>query len=280
MYVDAQDWQTNVQKWLINRRTINNDLSDDMVRFFQEAFENTKYPNKSWFGLHKSGISLVIGGIYLAAIHLAGDDQGIWLLVEKDHPQLTDIEFLPVKSTRRSEQFLVWAHSPKFLSVKSFLSSQDIWKSYSAASGKIQSFPIAKDRDSVQQIRNKRKLSDIYTINRIAQIEKDFSDAVVNSMRISTEERRKRLSDAPIIPKRIEVKTIVFERNPDVVAEVLLRAKGFCESCDNPAPFLRRSDNTPYLEVHHKKPLALGGGDAVDNAIALCPNCHRKAHHA
>jgi 5-methylcytosine-specific restriction endonuclease McrA len=30
---------------------------------------------------------------------------------------------------------------------------------------------------------------------------------------------------------------------------------------------------------HHVKQLAHGGEDTVENAIAVCPNCHRKAHH-
>jgi len=30
--------------------------------------------------------------------------------------------------------------------------------------------------------------------------------------------------------------------------------------------------------VHHKKTLALGGEDTVDNSLALCPNCHREMH--
>jgi 5-methylcytosine-specific restriction protein A len=33
------------------------------------------------------------------------------------------------------------------------------------------------------------------------------------------------------------------------------------------------------LEVHHKKQLSEGGEDTVENAIALCPNCHREAHY-
>ncbi len=39
------------------------------------------------------------------------------------------------------------------------------------------------------------------------------------------------------------------------------------------------SDKTPYLEVHHRIPLAKKGEDTVANAIALCPNCHRKSHY-
>lgn len=38
------------------------------------------------------------------------------------------------------------------------------------------------------------------------------------------------------------------------------------------------SNESPYLEVHHKVPLALGGDDTVANATALCPNCHRQNH--
>jgi len=67
-------------------------------------------------------------------------------------------------------------------------------------------------------------------------------------------------------------------RNPDVIAEVLERANGICEYCGNPAPFNRASDGTPYLEIHHKKPLSQGGDDSVENAVALCPNCHREDH--
>ncbi|WP_163591073.1 HNH endonuclease, partial [Klebsiella variicola] len=37
-------------------------------------------------------------------------------------------------------------------------------------------------------------------------------------------------------------------------------------------------DGTPFLEVHHIEWLSNGGEDSVENAIALCPNCHRQAH--
>lgn len=91
--------------------------------------------------------------------------------------------------------------------------------------------------------------------------------------------RAKRLAAAPKKPKAKVVSVLEFDRNPDVVAEVLTQASGKCQQCGVTAPFLRKSDGTPYLEVHHKTPLAFGGDDTVDNAIALCPNCHRKAHY-
>lgn len=70
-----------------------------------------------------------------------------------------------------------------------------------------------------------------------------------------------------------------FVRDPNVIAWVRKVAAGQCEACGNPAPFVR-SDGVPYLEVHHIRPLSDGGPDTVDNAIAGCPNCHRRLHHA
>ncbi len=52
---------------------------------------------------------------------------------------------------------------------------------------------------------------------------------------------------------------------------------GQCQLCNEPAPFSRPSGE-PYLEVHHVVWLARGGEDSVANAVALCPNCHRKMH--
>lgn len=60
-----------------------------------------------------------------------------------------------------------------------------------------------------------------------------------------------------------------FRRDSNVIAKVLERANGYCEGYENPAPFIRASDGTPYLEVHHIVPLAEGGEDTVENAVVL-----------
>ena len=44
-----------------------------------------------------------------------------------------------------------------------------------------------------------------------------------------------------------------------------------------PAPFKDKNGN-PYLENHHVEWLSKGGEDTIDNAVALCPNCHKKMH--
>jgi 5-methylcytosine-specific restriction endonuclease McrA len=107
----------------------------------------------------------------------------------------------------------------------------------------------------------------------------DFEQAVFAS-RKDKAGRMARLAAAPRQPARFTVEQTAFRRNPDVVTEVLERANGTCEHCRSPAPFTRASDGTPYLEVHHKIRLANDGEDTVENAVALCPNCHRRAHFA
>jgi 5-methylcytosine-specific restriction protein A len=113
----------------------------------------------------------------------------------------------------------------------------------------------------------------------VQEIDAAFEDAVAKSLNDPTAERQARLATADPIPTTQVVTVTVFRRNPDVVAMVLERSNGICESCKQHAPFKRRKDNSPYLEVHHRKQLAGGGHDTVENAIALCPNCHRKAHY-
>lgn len=132
------------------------------------------------------------------------------------------------------------------------------------------------DIDTLVQLIAKHELTDFYFANETNKV--DFDDAVKAALEDSERERRQRLRNANPEPRKIWQKVAVFVRNPDVVAEVLQRANGNCEACGAEAPFIRRTNETPYLEVHHRKKLSDGGDDTVANAIALCPNCHRKEH--
>ncbi len=106
----------------------------------------------------------------------------------------------------------------------------------------------------------------------------ELDKAVKVSSSLSSKERLKRLRKAPKQPDRITVTTTAFKRNPDVIVETLIRAKGICERCKKKAPFVRKSNGEPYLEVHHVTPLSIGGEDTLENTLALCPNCHRDLH--
>lgn len=79
------------------------------------------------------------------------------------------------------------------------------------------------------------------------------------------------------IPTIVEQTISRYIRDANVVAWVLNESKGVCEACEQKAPFLTKHD-MPYLEVHHVLPLSKGGPDQIDNAIAVCPNCHKRLH--
>jgi 5-methylcytosine-specific restriction protein A len=78
-------------------------------------------------------------------------------------------------------------------------------------------------------------------------------------------------------PGKSHVSTTVYHRDPVIAATVKKRANGLCDLCGRPAPF-NRANGLPYLEEHHLVRLADGGDDSIGNAVALCPNCHRKMH--
>ena len=76
-------------------------------------------------------------------------------------------------------------------------------------------------------------------------------------------------------PKTTE--TVVYYRDPYLKQMVKRIADGKCQYCGEDAPFVDKQGE-PYLEAHHVKRLADGGRDAIDNVVAICPNCHRKVH--
>lgn len=78
-------------------------------------------------------------------------------------------------------------------------------------------------------------------------------------------------------PGKSRVNTTVYYRDPVIAAAVKEKANGKCDLCGQPAPF-NNANGLPYLEEHHLIRLADGGDDSIDNAVALCPNCHRKMH--
>jgi hypothetical protein len=78
--------------------------------------------------------------------------------------------------------------------------------------------------------------------------------------------------------RALDTASIRRERDKLIADYARLRSEGFCEACENPAPFIRRNDD-PYLEVHHIVSLADGGADHPTNVAAICPNCHARVTH-
>ena len=118
-----------------------------------------------------------------------------------------------------------------------------------------------------------------HAVTSLPALESAFTAAVAHSLTLGNDARAKQSSSYPETPTKRLTTITTYDRNPHIVASALLRANGICETCASPAPFPRRTDQTPYLEVHHIIPLAANGPDTLANLQALCPNCHRKAHH-
>lgn len=132
------------------------------------------------------------------------------------------------------------------------------------------------DLSALVQLITEHGLTNFDFENEKSQVK--FDEAVKAALDGPESERKERLKNASPEPRKVWRMVAVYVRNPDVVAEVLHRATGNCEACGEAAPFIRSSNGTPYLEVHHRTQLSDGGDDTVENAVALCPNCHRKKH--
>ncbi len=110
-----------------------------------------------------------------------------------------------------------------------------------------------------------------------AQVDELFQTKFNKAQKLSNEELEEKAKNLPDILGFRKVSTLRNQRNPYVVAYTLRRANGVCELCEQSAPF-NKANGEPYLEVHHVRHLEDGGEDMTENAVALCPNCHRMMH--
>jgi 5-methylcytosine-specific restriction protein A len=108
-------------------------------------------------------------------------------------------------------------------------------------------------------------------------IEDKMSNRERMAQRLDDKSLRLRAQFASSTAARRQTLTTTYERNPYVAELARRRAKGHCQLCGNPAPFLDKHGR-PFLEIHHIDWLANGGEDSIQNTVALCPNCHRKMH--
>ncbi len=91
--------------------------------------------------------------------------------------------------------------------------------------------------------------------------------------------RRKAIADSVEFRTPVERRALYRMRSRAIRLYVLRRAGGVCEGCRVTAPFVTPA-NFPYLEPHHVRRLTDGGPDSPSFVIAVCPNCHRRAHYS
>jgi 5-methylcytosine-specific restriction protein A len=122
-----------------------------------------------------------------------------------------------------------------------------------------------------------REIEEILAEVESREVNEDaIRDSVVKEA-LSKEKKIER-PNGSLKPVRKSAKKMVYSRDVNVISWVLDNANGKCELCNSAAPFID-GGGIPFLEVHHVIHLADGGPDTVENAVALCPNCHRELHY-
>jgi hypothetical protein len=134
--ISSLSWQAKVEQWIAKHKKLPNSLTNDSILFFELAFKHTRHPDRAWFGVHEQTVSLVIGGIFLAAINLSNPDHGVWVLLDNASIDVLKVEYKPVKSTQKYDP-LIWAHLHDIKDVSLLLKSSEFWQSYSKASDRI-----------------------------------------------------------------------------------------------------------------------------------------------
>lgn len=69
-----------------------------------------------------------------------------------------------------------------------------------------------------------------------------------------------------------------YKRDRKVRDAVLSMAQGRCECCGEMG--FETADGSRYLETHHIIEVSSRGPDSLENLVAVCANCHRKAHYS
>jgi hypothetical protein len=261
-----ENWQADVRRWVQSRRGLSAKLADDVVLFFDHAFQNTRCPERAWFGVHSKVISLVVGGIFLASVSRSGEEPGLWLLLDQYPPEVEGVEYQPVKSTRGTIWPLTWAHSLSLAVIPKLLENNSIWESFGNATEKvIRSSRSAADRDSVQIRRNKVRLSDFYKKVPINL----FPDELVEE-KVFLEGAKK------------QVTVNAYERDPRARERCIEHYGARCFICDLSFGEVYGEIAEGFIHVHHIRPLSEIGSeytvDPIKDLRPVCPNCHAVLH--
>lgn len=215
----AYDWENELTQWF-SRYGISEDISWASVAFFQKVFENTKGVYNAWFGVHLSTISIIVYGIYLAAICFDCKDEGVWLLVDHSPLDIDGIEYRPEIFSNNPKYPLIWAYLKSISGLPGLISNKALWASFSRATEKYINSGRFRNGDSFHIDLDKGQSEESI------EDEVTFHKKVVCSLRDDPWMRWERLKTAPVMPKRIKIVSTSFIRNIDVVAEVLYRANG------------------------------------------------------
>ncbi len=221
---------------------------------------------------HNSSISLVVGGIYLAALNLSYNDKGLWLLLDNEI-SISYGDQRPVKSTYESTTPLTWFHLWPLDGLENITQSEKIWNSYSDASLKIFNSPkISASRDEMHSKRGKLLLSGLlYETEGI--VSTPFPDEV--NEEIYTTERFREGS-----VRKVTVNA--YERNSEARNRCISYYGCRCCICEFDFEKTYGEFGRGVIHVHHLKPISEIGEKyeivPIEDMRPVCPNCHTIIH--
>lgn len=273
------DWKEIVDSWIKKKSSLAG-MNQEFYDLFERAFQNTVNPNRCWFGMPKSLASFgITRNIHMVVNHRPNI---ISIILDRNlSVEFPEYKYYIVKSSISSGENLYWLNA-NVSEINKILSNDLIWEYYKIASAKLSNLAVCQ-KDRKDRIEGKYKLTQIIKNHEI-NIDGDlFESKYLEDLEIArkdtSEKRLNRIKSATKTPSKTSSKSTVYLRNKDIVAEVLFRANGICQLCKKVGPFISLKTNQPFLEVHHVIPLEENGKDSLKNTVAICPNCHREAHH-
>ena len=273
------EWRGEVRAWVKQKRAFADGDPDAIVFFFERALESVLCPNDAWFGVHKDRVSVVIGGLFLAALHAGKRDRGIWLLLDPDGtlPSVGGLEYHPTKPMHRAPH-LVWGHADGVARIREIANAASIWRAISRASRSMLTTPMGRLPDSIQINRKKIRVSLLLGANVGRGDEAEIQDTM--SVFRSPEE----LDDNQAYEDGAIARVIVnrYERDPQARERCIAHHGSACMVCGFDFGRVYGDLAIGFIHVHHLRPLGLvRESHTIDPVVDLrpvCPNCHAVIH--
>jgi 5-methylcytosine-specific restriction endonuclease McrA len=115
----------------------------------------------------------------------------------------------------------------------------------------------------------------------IEDVRTAYEDTAVSANeRLSREDLMTRVKQVKPNPDARTVETKRYNSAPAIKAFAHNRSAHKCEMPRCEYEGFNKYSGGKFIEIHHIKPLSEDGDDSIINVAALCPNCHRKMHHA
>lgn len=276
----SYDWEAQVREAVVKQWRLHVTETGDAVDFFRRAFIYTQHPEKAWFGVHQKVISLVVGGIFLAAFVASSKDRGVWLLLDGNAVPVDGWVYQPAKSTRKSKHPLVWFHTADIRHLSRILDREDIWQRFSSATDKIFSSGVSSDRDGTQQKRKKLRLAEFFWDRESPVV---YPDEEVQQPAPSAVYPDEVQQSAELVEGAVTRVTVnAYERNREARERCIAHYSAVCYICGFDFEQRYGDVGRGMIHVHHERPLSTIGGEYTVDPIAdlkpVCPNCHAIIH--